>query len=255
MLRKYNSYQCDLISGKLAIRLDEIQSEVTADVEIFLVKNTFDIIEEVNVPTCTIVHDFSTLLAFNEKESKEKYCDVTLTITQEEGDSPTQVNLYAHKAILAARSPVFARMFSHDMQESVTNTIKLSDIEPEVLKELLTYIYTSESPNIKTHAASLLYHAQKYQLVHLKALCEQRLSYDLQIDNAARILLLADAWNAEQLKRNALLFINEHGYEVQLTEEWKDIKKSAEILNDLFTTMHEPAKVGKRRKFDNFIDI
>ena len=234
MLRKYNSYQCDLISGKSTIRLDEVQSEVTADVEIFLVKNTFDVIEEVNVPTCTILHDFSMLLTFDKKESKEKHCDMTLVVAHEEGDSPTQVKFYAHTAILATRSPVFAKMFSHDMQESVTNTIKLSDIEPEVLKELLTYIYTSESPNIKTHAASLLYHAQKYQLDHLKPLCEQRLSYDLQIDNAARILLLADACEAKQLKRNAILFISEHGDQVPLTKEWEDVNKSTELLNDLF---------------------
>ena len=234
VLRKSNSYQYDLMSEESAISVKSFKRKITVDVEITVIKNTLDIIEEVNVPSCTELHDFSTLLAFNEKESKEKYYDVTLALTCREDDNKTQVKFYAHRAILATRSPVFAKMFSHDVQESVTNTIELSDIEPEVLKELLTYIYTSESPNIKTHAASLLYHAQKYQLVHLKALCERCLSYDLQIDNAARIFLLADAYEAKQLKRNAMLFINEHRDKVPLTKEWEEVKKSAELLNYLF---------------------
>ena len=247
VLNKSNSYQCNLLSGESAIKLDSFQEEITIDVEIVLVNNTFDVIEEVSVPACTALHDFGTLLAFD-KESIEKPCDVTFTVTYKEGDNPTQVNLYAHKAILAARSPVFTKMFSHDTQESITNTIKLSDIEPEVLKELLTYIYTNESPNIRTHAASLLIHAQKYQLDHLKALCERRLmiSYDLQIDNAARILLLANDHEAKQLKRNAMLFINEHRDEVPLTKEWEGVKESAELLNYLFCIGVEPA--AKRRK-------
>ena len=44
-----------------------------------------------------------------------------------------------------------------------------------MLKEFLTYLYTNECPNIKSHAVSLLYHAEKYELGHLKALRELRL--------------------------------------------------------------------------------
>ena len=141
---------------------------------------------------------------------------------------------------------MFAKMFSSDMMESATNTLTLPDIEPDVLKELLTYIYTGECPNIKKHALSLLGQAEKYELSHLKALCERRLSYDLQISNAAKILVLADTLKAEQLKRNALLFINEHGDKVQSTGGWEDVKESKELLRDLFSTMHEPA--AKKRK-------
>ena len=125
-----------------------------------------------------------------EEESREKFCDLTLTapILQSQGELETPcVKFFAHKAILAVRSPVFARMFMHNMQESVANAVNLPDIDPDVLKELLIYIYTTESPNIKKHASSLLYQAEKYQLEHLKILCERRLSYDLEVDNAARV--------------------------------------------------------------------
>ena len=249
VLEKDSSYQYALISGESGVKLYKICNGIAIKASITYIKNTLNVIEDVDVLPCTALSDFGSLLVFSEEESKEKFCDVTLTTmcTQpQEGDCLAQAKFYAHRAILTVRSPVFAKMFIHDMQESATSTIKLSDIEPDVLRELLTYIYTSDCPNIKTHAASLLYHAEKYQLVHLKALCERRLSYDLQIDNAAGILLLADAWNAEQLKRNALLFISEHGDEVKLTKEWEDVKSNTELLHNLVDVMFEPA-VKRRR--------
>ena len=43
-----------------------------------------------------------------------------------------------HKVILAARSDVFAAMFSHyNTSEAMTNEIKINDIEPEVMELML----------------------------------------------------------------------------------------------------------------------
>ena len=331
ILKKSNSYQFPLFTEGQHIYLHQ---DTSIELEIYLLKNTLEIIEEVKVPSCTALQDFGQLLAFNKSEAENKFCDLTLVVmqtqeetggaspvqtqeetgpmamegdiipvqtqeetrpqdetgntspiqTQEEkgpmameGDiipvqaqeetrlqdetsntspiqisqeetDPNQIEFYAHKAILAMRSPVFATMFSHDMKETATNTITLNDIEPDVLKELLTYIYTGDCPNIETHADSLLYHAEKYELSILKARCERYLSYDLQVDNAAAILMLANACNAEQLKRNALLFINEHGDEVELTEEWEDVKTNVDLLHDLVSTMYKSAAAVKKRK-------
>ena len=187
------------------------------------------------------------MLAFSEEESKKKFCDVKFTVspTLQTDDTST---FYAHRAVLATRSKVFATMFSHNMLESATKTIELLDIDSDVLKELLTYIYTGECPRIEEFAESLIYHAEKYELDHLKALCEERLSYDLQVDNAARLLLLADTCNAEQLKRNTLLYVNEHGDEVERTKEWEDVQKSNDLLRDLVSTMYKSATEVKKQK-------
>lgn len=48
----------------------------------------------------------------------------------------------AHKAILAARSPVFAAMFEHGMAESRANRVNITDVEPDILGEVLRFIYT-----------------------------------------------------------------------------------------------------------------
>ena len=254
VLRKSRQYQSDLTSlqDELAITvdLDECEKEIFVEVEIILVKHSLSIIKPVSIPPCDVLQTFGNLLALNEGESKEKFCDVKLTAMERQqladDECPGQVSFYAHKAILAARSPVFAKMLSHNMKESATNTIELSDIEPTVLKELLTYLYTNECSSIKLHAASLLCHAEKYELGHLKALCEQRLSYDLQIENAAKTLLLADTYRASQLKQNTLLFIREYGGRVLATKDWEDVKTSADLLQELLSTVFEsPAKKQK----------
>ena len=247
ILNKSKSYHCFLTSDNNPFTIKGVQDSVAVSLDVVLIKHTLATIERVAIPPCPILQDYGSLLALGEEECEDKFCDMKITATIQAGeDCQIQSEFSAHKVILAARSPVLAKMFSHDMQENATNTLNLPDITPDVLKELLTYIYTGESPNLKTHAESLLYQAEKYELSHLKALCEERLSFDLEIDTAAKTLILADACDAQQLKRNTVLFINKHGGEVQNTEEWKDVKENAALLHDLVTTMYEPA--AKRRK-------
>jgi hypothetical protein len=53
----------------------------------------------------------------------------------------TKVKLSAHRVILAARSPFFKAMFNSGVSESVTEEVKVKDVESKVMKELLTFIY------------------------------------------------------------------------------------------------------------------
>lgn len=68
---------------------------------------------------------------------------------------------YAHKAILAARSPVFSAMFEHEMTESRKGRVEISDIDPDVFNEMLKFIYTGDTPQIQGMAEDLLAAADK----------------------------------------------------------------------------------------------
>lgn len=50
----------------------------------------------------------------------------------------------AHKAILSARSSVFAAMFDSDMQEKVSNEVIIEDLEFDVFLNMLEFIYSSD---------------------------------------------------------------------------------------------------------------
>ncbi|XP_054581093.1 speckle-type POZ protein-like [Eptesicus fuscus] len=76
----------------------------------------------------------------------------------------------AHKAILAARSPVFRAMFEHAMEESKKNPVEIIDMEPSVFKEMMCFIYTGKAPNLDTMADGLLAAADKYALERLKVM-------------------------------------------------------------------------------------
>ncbi|KAK1336210.1 hypothetical protein QTO34_004014 [Cnephaeus nilssonii] len=127
----------------------------------------------------------------------------------------------AHKAILAARSPVFWAMFEHAMEDSKKNPVEIIDVEPSVFKEMMCFIYTGKAPNLDTMADGLLAAADKYALERLKVMCEEALSSHLSVENAAEMLTFADFHSADQLKTQAVDFINSHAEDVMETSGWQ----------------------------------
>ncbi|KAF6035027.1 SPOPL [Bugula neritina] len=100
-----------------------------------------------------------------------------------------------------ARSPVFNAMFEHDMEENKQNRVEIQDVEEDVMKEMLQFIYTGKAPNLDKMVADLLSAADK-------VMCEESLCGNLSIDNVCEVLVLADLHSAEQLKTHALDFVN-----------------------------------------------
>ncbi|KAH8018743.1 hypothetical protein HPB51_011375 [Rhipicephalus microplus] len=128
--------------------------------------------------------------------------------------------LRAHKTILAARSPIFKAMFKHDVEEKKQNRVDITDIDHEVLREMMWFIYTGRAPNLFKMAADLLTAADKYALERLKFMCEEALCSKLSVETAAELLILPDMYSANQLKAHALDFITTHSTVVMKTAGW-----------------------------------
>lgn len=146
------------------------------------------------VPECRLTKDLRNLL------ENTRFTDCSLFVLGQE--------FKAHKSILAARSPVFNAMFEHEMEESKKNRVEINDVDPEVFKEMMRFIYTGKAPNLGKMANSLLAAADKYALERLKGMCEEFLCSNLSVENVADTLVLADLHSAEQLKAHAIDFIN-----------------------------------------------
>jgi len=112
----------------------------------------------------------------------------------------------AHRNILAARSPVFAAMFSHNMAEQNNKEVTITDLSAPVVRALLEYIYCGKYSESE-HTPSLLEAADKYDLPELKAACESSLARDLGLGNCLQLIVLADAHSAQGLRAAALQFI------------------------------------------------
>ena len=103
---------------------------------------------------------------------------------------------------------MFAAMFEHEMEERKHNRVEISDVDHEVFREMLRFIYTGKAANLERMADDLLAAADKYALERLKVMCEEALCTNLSTENSAEVLILADLHSADQLKAQAIDFIN-----------------------------------------------
>ncbi|XP_073840704.1 BTB/POZ and MATH domain-containing protein rdx isoform X1 [Musca autumnalis] len=194
-------------------------------------------IVQFKVPECKLSEDLGNLF------DNEKFSDVTLAVGGRE--------FQAHKAILAARSDVFAAMFEHEMEERKLNRVAITDVDHEVLKEMLRFIYTGKAPNLDKMADDLLAAADKYALEKLKVMCEEALCVNLSVETAAETLILADLHSADQLKAQTIDFINTHATDVMETQGWQNMITThshliAEAFRALATQQIPP--IGPPRK-------
>ena len=156
--------------------------------------------------------------------------DIILSVGDEE--------FRAHKAILAERSPVFAAMFKHKMKEQIQDRIVITDIQQEVIREVLTFIYTYESPNIHSMAEELLFAADKYDLGKLKIMCLNILYSKLTPENAVNILILSDLHSANHLKTEIINFIGTCIADIKETHSWKnDMMKYPELVAEIISKL------------------
>ena len=111
------------------------------------------------------------------------------------------------------------------MEEKKNSRVEVKDVEPDVMAELLRFIYTGKTAaNLDNMAADLLAAADKYALERLKVrnlilvlrtmlhnviyvqvMCEEALCNGLTVENVCDVLILADLHSAEQLKAQVKL--------------------------------------------------
>ncbi|XP_049794272.1 proline-rich protein 36-like isoform X9 [Schistocerca nitens] len=136
-----------------------------------------------------------------------------------------QTRLAAHAAVLAARSPVFAAMFQHDMLEAACGRVSIADVEAPVMRQLLAYMYTLQTPQLASTAPQLLAAADKYGLTALKAACERQMAAQLDVENAAAAAVVAVRHSCPQLTAAAVAFINANR-QVLSTRGWAEAMRN-----------------------------
>ncbi len=143
-----------------------------------------------------------------------------------------------HKVVLAAQSPVFRRMFETDMKEKQEGRSAIEDMSTDVAEELLTFMYTGKAPNVEEMTEELLQLADKYEMDHLKTLCEKALFNNLEVENAVTTLMLADLHGADQLKSVCIGFIEDNISDFEQMEGWNQLKSNPQY-HDLYVQVLE----------------
>lgn len=175
--------------------------------------------------------DFETLL------NDPRHSDVKI-ICGNGGDE-----FYAHKAILTARSQVFAATFEHDMRERAENVLIIEDLRREVMAELLRYIYCGRVNDIHKFASELLSAADRYALQDLKNRCEEELIKGINVANATMLLVFADLHSTKKLKTEVTAYVISHSKEIVDTTGFKCLKKShPHLVVEIFEKMASTKK-------------
>lgn len=113
--------------------------------------------------------------------------------------------IWAHKIILAARNPVFKKMFVAGMKESQSNEAVITDVNFDTFEEMIHFIYTGKvSPKFSELAMELFEASHKYQIENLKKLCEMEISQNLSEENSAAVMEFANFYDCDDsLKEEA----------------------------------------------------
>ena len=110
-----------------------------------------------------------------------------------------------HRAILAARSPVFRAMFTSNMKESVAEEILIDDMEPDVMEELLRCVYTDQVP--VECGCDMLIAFDRFGLISLFDRCQDKI--EVTDENALDVFAIAQHLNAKHLKKRILKFLTD----------------------------------------------
>lgn len=114
-----------------------------------------------------------------------------------------------HKFVLL-RSDVFGAMLNSGMMETQEGIIEITDIDHNVLEELIRYLYCDEIPEINEMALDLMMAGDKYQIKDLVDSCAKHLMTHLTLENFSDVLITADLLNMKELKDVTIKFINDN---------------------------------------------
>lgn len=155
------------------------------------------------------------------------------------------LKMEAHKIILSARSPVFKALLTGPMKEGKQDVVTIKDVRAPVFKTLLYFAYADVLPpelqDSKLDvpmAQHLLAAADRFQLIRLRCICEQRLCDSVAVETVATTLALAEQNNARELKRVCLEFVSKHLQAVMATEGYEYlIKTCPQLQSELLTVI------------------
>jgi len=154
----------------------------------------------------------------------------------------------AHKCVLAARCEKFRAMLQNAFKESQQTEITL-ECKLAPFQAMLEYIYTDNIPSDCDLLFDVLALAEEYLLLQLKSICEVKLLENLDLYNAANLLVHADLYRCDTLKKYCMQFIL-MSYELLVNiPQFDDLQKAPHLLMEIIRAISKGAQDTKRQKY------
>jgi len=163
----------------------------------------------------------SASIGLLEKMMEESlFSDVTLISTVDAKEHK------AHKAVLAASSPVFKAMFENETQERKQNRVIIEDLEGSTIRSMLEYVYKGTVSDIHDTGLELFQASEKYQMLGLSKFCQNALTSNLTASNVGQVMTISHMYLASKLKEECFDFISRNAKHVIATDGWKLLEQT-----------------------------
>ena len=178
--------------------------------------------EDVSGSMDVLRYSQSLLRKVHSLRSNKKLCDVTLRAGGRE--------IHTHRAVLAACSPYFLAMFTHELLESGQEVVDIKDMSPDVLSALVDFAYLGTLPVTVENVQDLLAGSSLLQIAEVQNICCEFLRKQLDASNCLGIKNFAEANGCTQLSDVIDSFARKHFNEVVaesefLSNSWEGIAK------------------------------
>ncbi|XP_064418104.1 kelch-like protein 2 isoform X3 [Latimeria chalumnae] len=178
-----------------------------------------DLEDDVSEKQCPVTvnprHMKKAFKVMNELRSENLLCDVTIVAED--------VEIAAHRVVLAACSPYFHAMFTGEMSESRAKRVRIKEVDGWTLKMLIDYVYTAEIQVTEENVQVLLPAAGLLQLQDIKKTCCEFLESQLHPTNCLGIRAFADMHACTELLNHANTYAEQHFSDVVLSEEFLNL--------------------------------
>lgn len=164
-------------------------------------------------------HQFppSLLLNMNGLRETRRFCDVEILCGGKQ--------IQAHRVILAASSPYFHAMFTVELLEKQQQAVEIHAIDPEILEELIGFIYTGKVKIGQDNVQELMIAADMLQLKEVVTGCTEFLKKELHSSNCIGIYRFAEGHNCLELAATSVDYINSHFPQVSVEDEFYELPK------------------------------
>uniref|UniRef100_A0A8I5NLA4 Kelch like family member 2 n=1 Tax=Papio anubis TaxID=9555 RepID=A0A8I5NLA4_PAPAN len=182
----------------------------------------------------------------NELRSQNLLCDVTIVAEDME--------ISAHRVVLAACSPYFHAMFTGEMSESRAKRVRIKEVDGWTLRMLIDYVYTAEIQVTEENVQVLLPAAGLLQLQDVKKTCCEFLESQLHPVNCLGIRAFADMHACTDLLNKANTYAEQHFTDVVLSEEFLNLgieQVCSLISSDKLTISSEEKRVEEEALVKN----
>ena len=161
-------------------------------------------------------------------KSSKGLCDVVLKAGGTE--------IPSNRSVLAAMSPYFTAMFTHDWMESRQDVIEIKDMPGHVLSSIVDFAYTGDIELTVDNVQDILSASSYLLMDEVRDLCCSFLMKHLDVSNCLGIKFFVEANGCPQKVTSDIdKFVSRHFQQVAMEEEF--LSSSPEIIISLISSL------------------